>query len=201
MTLLCWKQFSLFFEERGYHCLAPSWPYKNMPIEKLRNHPAQELARLGVTEIVDHYARIIQALDKPPILIGHSFGGLFVQMLLDRGLGKAGVAINPAPPKGVLPLTWSTIKSNAGVLFKWMAWKRIVYLSFEEFQYAFVNTLPLAEQKIAYDTHVVPETGHIFFQAALAPLDSHGAVQVAFHNGERSPLLLIAGAQDHTVPD
>lgn len=152
-----------------------------------------------MTEIVDHYASIIQAQPEPPILIGHSFGGLFVQMLLDRGLGRAGVAIDPAPPKGVLPLEWSVLKSNASVLFKWMAWEQIVYLSFEDFCYAFVNTLTPEAQRAAYDTQVVPESGRIFFQSALAPLDPHSAVKVNFQNPERAPLLLTAGLKDHIV--
>jgi pimeloyl-ACP methyl ester carboxylesterase len=33
---------------------------------------------------------------EPPVLIGHSYGGLFVELLLDRGLGRAGVAMSPA---------------------------------------------------------------------------------------------------------
>lgn len=104
MTPRCWEPFIGYFEQRGYACQAPAWPHKDLPFEELRAHPPAELAGLGVTEIVDHYASLIQAQSEPPILIGHSFGGLFVQMLLDRGLGRAGVAIDPAPPKGVLPL-------------------------------------------------------------------------------------------------
>ncbi len=95
MTPLCWEEMLGFFRGKGYTCLAPTWPHKDMPIEELREHPPQALAGLGVTEIVDHYERIIRGLDEPPILIGHSFGGLFVQMLLDRGVGAAGVALDP----------------------------------------------------------------------------------------------------------
>lgn len=200
MTPLCWEKFIRFFESRGYKCLAPTWPYKDKPFEALRNNPPPELARLGVTEIVDHYEKIIKTQEERPILIGHSFGGLFVQLLLDRGLGAAGVAIDSVPPKGVLPLQWTVLRSIAGVLLKWRAWKRIVYMSFSEFQYALVHTLPLAEQKAAYDRHVVPETGRIFFQAGLAPLDPHNAVRVNFNNADRAPLLLIAGTEDHLVP-
>lgn len=200
MTPRCWEPFIGFFESRGYTCLAPAWPYKDLPIQELRQHPPAELAGLGVTEIVDHYASIIQELPEKPILVGHSFGGLFVQMLLDRGLGRAGVAIDPAPPKGVLPLEWSVLRSNASVLFKWMAWDQIVYLSFEDFCYAFVHTLSPEAQRAAYDTQVVPESGRIFFQDALAALDPHETVKVNFNNNERAPLLLIAGLEDHIVP-
>jgi pimeloyl-ACP methyl ester carboxylesterase len=200
MTPLCWEKFQGFFNQRGYECIAPAWPHKDKPVDELRRNPPAPLEGLGVTEIVDHYARIIQTLPESPILIGHSFGGLFVQILLDRGLGAAGVAIDSAPPKGVLPLEWSALKSNAGVLLKWMAWNKVVTLSFEEFQYAFVHTLPEEEQRAAYERHVVPETGRVFFQAGLALLDPHSAVEVDFNNNRRAPLLLISGAEDHIVP-
>lgn len=199
VTPLCWDKMKGYFEGRGYTCLAPTWPYKDQPIEELRRAPPAALMGLGVAEIVDHYERIIRALDAPPILVGHSFGGLFVQMLLDRGLGTAGVAIDPAPPRGVLPLQWSVLKANAGVLFSWRGWKKIVRMSFSEFRYAFVNTMPPEEQRAAYDQQVVPETGRIFFQAGLALLDPRRATQVNFQNAKRAPLLLIQGAQDHVV--
>ena len=200
MTPLCWENYVAYFEEKGYRCLAPPWPYRDKPIDVLRTHPPTELAGLGVREIVDHYGTFIRALGEPPILIGHSFGGLFVQLLLDRGLGSAGVAIHPAPPRGVIPQQWSAIKENAGVLLQCGAWKKIVHLSFKQFQYAFVNTMGVDAQKQAYERFVVPETGRIFFQAALALMDTQSPVRVDFANRTRSPLLLIAGSADHIVP-
>jgi pimeloyl-ACP methyl ester carboxylesterase len=199
VTPQCWEKMQRYFQARGYTCLAPTWPHKDRPIDELRRTPPPALAGLGVTEIVDHFERIIRGLDKPPILIGHSFGGLFVQMLLDRGLGTAGVAIDPAPPRGVLPVQWSVYKSNAGILFTWRGWKKIVHMSFRQFRYAFVNTMSPAEQRAAYEQHVVPETGRIFFQAGFALLDPRRATRVNFQNATRAPLLLIQGGSDHVV--
>ena len=197
VTPMCWDKFVGFFEGRGYQCLAPAWPYRDRPIEELRRNPPPELRRLGITEIVEHYDKIIRGLDAPPILIGHSYGGLFVQMLLDRDLGAAGVAIDPAPPRGVLPFYPSVFRSNLFILVTPGGWNKVVRQSFKDFQYAFVNMLPEAEQKIAYDTYVVPETGRIFFQTAFALFNS--ASTVNFNNPRRAPLLLIAGGADHVV--
>src|SRR5258708_7495342 len=126
MTPLCWDKFTGFFEAKGYTCLAPAWPYIDKPIDELRKNPPPQLAGLGITEIVDHYAKIIQGQAEPPILIGHSFGGLFVQMLLDSGLGAAGVAIDPAPPKGVRAFYPSAIKALFPVLTTFGGWKKIL---------------------------------------------------------------------------
>src|SRR5439155_3025282 len=102
-----WENFARYFENRNFAVSAPEWPRKQGDVEKLRED-AEKLKGLGLTEIVDHYEEQIRALDEPPILIGHSFGGLIVELLLDRGLGRAGVAISPAPPKGILVLPFST---------------------------------------------------------------------------------------------
>ncbi len=195
MTPLCWERFIPTFEQHGYRCIAPAWPRKDRDVEDLRANPAA-LAGLGVREIVDHYDAIIRELSEPPVLIGHSFGGLFVQQLLDRGLGAAGVAIDAAPPRGVFAAKPSVVKANFGVLSTWQGWSKVVRMSFRQFQYAFVNGLPLAEQRTVYERYVTPETGRIFFQTAI----QSAAVKVNFKNSGRAPLLLIAGERDTIVP-
>ncbi len=198
VTPLCWENFVGYFSGRGYTCLTPAWPYRDRPIAELRRSPAPELGQLGLVEIVDHYDQFIRGLGMPPILIGHSYGGLFVQRLLDRGLGSAGVAIDSAPPKGVLPFYPSVIRANFGVLSTIGGWRKVVRQSFKEFQYAFVNALPEAEQRAAYDRFVVPESGRIFFQSAFALFND--AATVHFGNGRRAPLLMIAGGADRITP-
>ena len=173
VTPSCWDPFVEFFSARGYDCLAPAWPGKDRPVEDIRADPSP-LAGLGVGEIVDHYERVIGALPEPPILVGHSFGGLFVQILLDRGLGAAGVAIDSAPPNGVFALEPTAVRSLASVLLTPFGWRKAVRWSFGAFRYAFVNTLPLDEARATYARHVTPETGRIFFQGALAGIRRGG---------------------------
>ena len=195
----CWDKFTSFFEGKGFTCIAPDWPYKNKPVEELKAHPDPALATLGITEIVDHYDKAIRALSEPPILIGHSFGGLFTQMLLDRGLGAAGISIDSAPPKGVLPHFYpSNFRSNLAVVINPLHSRQVIRQSFRDFQYAFVNTLPEAEQKAIYDRYVIPETGRIFFQVLFSPFNN--ASHVNFNNASRAPLLLISGLADHNLP-
>lgn len=199
VTPRCWDPFVGYFEARGHRCLAPAWPGKDRPIDAIRADPSP-LAGLGIREIVDHYEAIIRSLDEPPILIGHSFGGLFVQILLDRGLGTAGVGIDSAPPRGVFAFEPSAFRSLASVLFTWRGWRKVVRWSLSNFRYAFVHTLPKDDARAAYEAHVTPETGRIFFQGALAGLDRRSPATVNFANASRAPLLLIAGGQDHIIP-
>src|ERR671935_1993947 len=111
MTPLSWEHWVSRYSERGPPVLAPAWPGLDAEPEELRRDPSP-LRGLSITDIVDHYEKIVRGLDQPPIIIGHSFGGLFTQLLLDRGLGAAGVAIGTGPPKGVLMLPPSTLRSG-----------------------------------------------------------------------------------------
>ncbi len=193
----CWDPFRSRFETAGYACIAPPWPYEDRPIAELRASPEPGLARLGIREIVDPYASVAAALPEPPVLVGHSFGGLFVQMLLDRGVGAAGVAIDPAPPRGVLP-TPQAFRASFPVLRAWRGWRRVLTVSFESFRWGFLHDLPEDEQRPVYDAQTIPTPGRIFFQAGFAMFNR--ATAVDFGNGRRPPLLITAGERDRTVP-
>ena len=178
---------------------APEWPRKQGDVEKLRE-TAQASAGLGVQEIVEHYEGLIRDLDQAPVLVGHSYGGLFVELLIDRGLGRAGVAMSPAPPKGILALPFSTLKAGAPALAHPSKWHGVVTLTPEEFTYAFVNTFSEEDAAAAYSRYAVPETGQIFYEAGFANFHLHAPTEVHFTNEDRAPLLIVGASDDHTVP-
>src|SRR5262249_46471578 len=132
LTACSWENYADYFGRRGFDVSAPEWPRKTGDVEEIRE-AADETAGLGVQEIVGHYEQLIRSLDQPPVLIGHSYGGLFVELLLDRGLGRAGVALSPAPPKGILVLPFSTLKSASPALAHPSKWHGVVPLTLEEF--------------------------------------------------------------------
>ena len=200
VTPLCWERMLPFFESKGYRTLAPAWPGKEASVEDQRRDPSPILKGLGIKEIVDHYEGLIRRLPEPPILVGHSFGGLFVQILLDRGVGFAGVAIDSAPPKGVFAFYPTAFRSLGRVLTTWKGWNRILTMPYSDFSYAFLNTVPPADRRAIYDRYVIPETGRIFFQAALSMMYPDSPTRVNFASRVRSPLLLVAGGSDHIVP-
>ena len=150
---------------------------------------------------VDSLAALIQGLDEPPILIGHSAGGVFVQLLLDRGLGAAGVAINSAPTEGVAVLPLTQIKSAFPVLKNPANRHHAVGLTFEQWHYAFTNTFPEEESRALYERYAVPASGSIFWDSALATLrPGHQSTYVNYHNEDRPPLLFVSGEKDHLMP-
>ena len=199
MTPLSWEGWAKRYTERGYRVLAPAWPGMEGEIDQLRRDPSR-LADLSVSRIVDHYERIIEGLDRPPILMGHSFGGLFVQILLDRGLGAAGVAIASAPAKGVLLLPFSTLKVSFPALGNPANLHKVAPLTAEQFHYAFGNNLSEEESRKVYGRYAVPGPDHVLFQAGFANLNPHAETTVDFRNDDRAPLILIAGEKDHVSP-
>jgi pimeloyl-ACP methyl ester carboxylesterase len=194
-----WERFEEFFERRGYAASAPEWPRKEGDVEELRENE-EAIAGLGLSEIVDHYEQLIRGLDASPVLIGHSFGGLIVELLLDRGLGRAGVALSPAPPKGILLLPYSSLKAASPALAHPSRWHGTVPLTLEEFTYGFVNTYSPEEAAAAYERYAVPETGQIFYEAGFANFHLHPPTELHFKNGDRAPLLIVGAEKDHTVP-
>ena len=194
-----WEHYVDYFGKRGFAVSAPEWPRKQGDVEEMRER-AEQSAGLGVEEIVDHYASLLGELAQPPVLIGHSYGGLFVELLLDRGLGRAGVAMSPAPPKGILKLPFSTLKAGSPALAHPSKRHGVVTLTLEEFTYGFVNTFTPEQAQRAYERYAVPETGQIFYEAGFANFHLHPPTEVHFKNEERAPLLIVGAGEDHTVP-
>ncbi len=199
MTALSWENWVKRYTDRGFRVVAKSWPGMDIDINELRRNSAP-IARLGITEIVDHYERVIRELDSPPIIIGHSFGGLITQILVDRGLGAAGVAIAPAPVKGIIFLPFSTLRVSFPALSNPANNHRALPLSPEQFHYAFTNNLSEEESLTVYNRYAVPGPDHVLFQAAFANFNPHAASAVDFQNNDRAPLLLISGGVDHVSP-
>jgi pimeloyl-ACP methyl ester carboxylesterase len=199
LTALSWEHWIERFRSRGYRVLAPSWPGMDVEIEQLRRDPSA-IAGLGITEIVDHYDRIIRELERPPIIIGHSLGGLSAQILLDRGLGAAGVAIDPAPVKGVLKLPFSMLRGTFPALRNPANRHKAVALTPKQFHYVFTNTLDEREAATVYARYSVPGPGRTVFQLTFANFARHAVTRVDLENDKRAPLLLIAGGKDRVFP-
>lgn len=193
-----WEHWQARYEARGYTVIARSWPGMD-DLDALRADPSG-VEELGIGEIVDHYAGIVSGLDRPPIIMGHSFGGAFTEILLDRGLGAAGVAIDAAAVKGITKLPLSTLRSAWPALKNPANRHRTVMLAPDEFHYAFTNTLSEDESAQVYERYAAPGPGRVLFQGALANFNPRSPAKVDFGNADRAPLLLISGGDDHVVP-
>jgi len=199
LTPRSWEGWIDRYQKAGYNVLAPSWPGLEGEVEAIRKEPSA-LKGLKLKTVVDHYERIIRKLDAPPIIMGHSFGGLIVQMLVDRGLGSAGVVIDSAQSAGVPVLPLSTIWATITVLGNPFTFNGTSSLSPKKFNYAFTNELNEVESKKVYDRYQIPGSNRILWDGALSLLNPNASSKVNYANNNRAPLLFIAGGNDHLVP-
>ena len=198
MTPLSWEYWANHYTERGYSVYAPSWPGMERDVRALRRAP-ESYADIGFKQIVDHYEKLVIDLEHAPILIGHSFGGLVVQALLDRGLGCCGVAIASAPIKGIWTLPYSTMRVVTPQLLT-MHNHRCAALTPAQFHYAFMNTSSREESFLTYQRYAVPGPDRVLLQTELANFNPFAETMVNTRRNNRAPLLLIAGSKDHLIP-
>jgi non-heme chloroperoxidase len=194
-----WDRWVTLFEEAGYVGLTPGWPDDPDTVAEAREHP-EVLAGKGIGEIADYEEAIIRRLDRKPVIIGHSFGGLLTMILAGRGLAAASVAISPAPFRGVLPLPIAALRTASVALRNPANWNRAVPLTYEQFRYSFANAVGEEEAKELYLGYSVPGAGEPLFQAASANLNPWSEAKVDSTNPERGPMLIVSADSDHTVP-
>jgi pimeloyl-ACP methyl ester carboxylesterase len=194
-----WGPWVEFFGDAGYAPSAPGWPGTPGAVEAARQSP-EAVAGTGIDDVVDHYANVIGALPAPPIVIGHSFGGLIAQRLLGAGRAVAAVAIDPAPIKGVLYLPPSALKVSGVVLRNPANRNRAISLTPGQFRYGFANAVSDNEASQLYERWTIPSPGRPLFEAATANFQPHSPAKVDRRRTDRGPLLVTAGGRDHTVP-
>ncbi|HXA02361.1 MAG TPA: alpha/beta hydrolase [Cytophagaceae bacterium] len=191
----CWDEWRKYFEAQGYNTTAPPWPYKNASAKELRNRQPNDtsLASLTLDELINHYAAIVKSFPEKPIVVGHSLGGLITQVLVNRDLVAAGVAIHSVPPKGVFPYEFSFLKAGWKSLGLFTPIRKTYLMSFKDWQYAFVNGMSLEDQRAAYEKYTIPESKSV----ARGGLSS--AAKVDFDK-PHPPLLLTSGSMDTIIP-
>jgi pimeloyl-ACP methyl ester carboxylesterase len=194
-----WDNWVGVFEQAGYAGVTPIWPDDPETVEEARANP-EALANKTLGQVADHTADVIGRLDARPAVLGHSTGGLLAQMIADRGLSAATVAIDPGPFRGVLPLPVSALRAAFPVLKNPRNRRRAITLTRDEFKYGWANALDDDETKELYDTYHVAGAGVALMQMANANLNPRTDARVDPGNPNRGPLLVIDGEKDHTVP-
>ena len=153
VTPRSWEHWITHYEAKGFTVLAPAYPGFDVEVEAINaDHSIVEALTVGA--IVERYEGVIAALDSPPILIGHSAGGAFTQVLLDHGFGACGVALNSAPTEGVRVLPLSQLKSTFPAFKNPANRHRAVPLDYEHWQYAFTNTF--SDERVARALRALP---------------------------------------------
>ena len=194
-----WARWADLFAQAGYAPLTPDWPDDPETVEQARAEP-EVVANKTLEQVADHTTEIITALDRKPVVMGHSTGGLLAQMLAGRGLAAATVAIDPGVFRGVLPLPAPVLKGIGPFLVNPRNRGRAITLTFAQFKYSWANALDEKEAKELYEAFHVAGSGIALVQMGNANLNPRTEAKVNTKNPDRGPLLIIDGAKDHTVP-
>jgi pimeloyl-ACP methyl ester carboxylesterase len=195
----CWREWRWLFESEGFAAVLPGWPGEVPTFEAARADPAA-LADLSIADITRHCADVIARLERLPVLIGHSLGGLVVQQLAARGLAAAAVAVSPAPHRGVLPLPLSSLRATWPALRDPRQRRQTVVLSPAEFRYAFANALRPDDAERVYAEQAVAAPARPLFELALANLNPATPARVDVRAPQRGPLLVVSGERDRVIP-
>jgi pimeloyl-ACP methyl ester carboxylesterase len=200
MTPRSWEHWKERYERRGHRVVTPAYPGFEVEVEALRADTTP-IADASIPDTIAHLEAVIRELDQPPFVMGHSFGGLLVQLLLDRGLGAAGVAIDSAPPEGIHRVPLAQIRTLFPAFENPANRHRAVPFTPKQFRYAFTNTLTEEESAKVYQRYHVAAPGRWIWDPFLANVQpGRHDTWVNFHNDDRAPLLLIAGGTDHVMP-
>ena len=200
VTPRSWENWIAHYEAKGYTVIAPPYPGFEVEVEAL-NEDDTPIVEARVPAIVENFENAIKELDSDPIIIGHSAGGAFTQVLLDHGYGAAGVALNSAPTEGVRIVPPSQAKSTWPVLKNPANHHKAVGFTFEQWNYAFTNGMPEDQAHELYERYAIPASGRILFDSVTAnfipgPQDT----AVNYKNDDRAPLLFVSGSEDHIMP-
>jgi len=187
-----WEPWKKYFEANGYTCYAPAFPFHEGEPGNLRKNIDSKLGMLTFNQVIDNLATFIDKLPEKPILIGHSIGGLAVQKLLGMNKGVAAIAIDPAPPQGIMSFKWSFLRANLPTISPFKG-NSVCLPTVKWFHYAFCNTMTMAETMIEYDKFVVPESRNI----PRSTTKTDGKIDF---KRPHAPLLIIAGEKDHIIP-
>jgi pimeloyl-ACP methyl ester carboxylesterase len=200
VTPRSWEGWATYYEDKGFTVVTPAYPGFEVEVEALNADPTP-IVDLRVPAIIEHLEAVVGALDSPPIIMGHSAGGAFTQILLDHGFGAAGVAINSAPTEGVKVVPATQIKATFPALKNPANHHKAVGYTLEQWTYAFTNTFSPEQSKATFERYHVPASGRILWDSVLANLEpGHQGTWVDYHNDSRAPLLFISGTDDNLMP-
>lgn len=194
-----WEPWQEYFAAQGHQAFAPKWPGEHDTPEETRLNAADQ-AGFGIDELTAHFAEYLEQFDTPPVVVGHSFGGLIAQKLLSQNKAAAAIAIDPAPIKGVKPLPLAQLRSAFPVLGNPLNKGRAKGLTEAQWRFGFGNALTPEESNELWSKWAIPSPGKPLFEAATANFSKNSPAAVDTGNTTRGPLLITGGTVDHTVP-
>ncbi|GAA2022346.1 alpha/beta fold hydrolase [Catenulispora yoronensis] len=195
LHMSCWEGWAERFTAHGYAVSVPNWPGEARDVLRARRDPGP-MRGLGLAELSAHFARLVGRMERPPVVIGHSVGGLIAQQLVGAGLAEAAVAVAPQPGVVSRPSLaaqiWGVPEGHEG----------FVPLARAQFRHTVANAVGEEEAGRLYDRYALPAPQRLVADLMeLAEADPGSRLGLNTENARRGPLLLVSGQEDRLVPD
>ena len=187
-----WEKWEQYFTQKGYKCLAPAWPLHEGIPTQLRNCPPPGLGDLHLQTIVDKMEAIVREQPEKPIVIGHSVGGLIVQLLAQKNLIAAGVAIDSVAPNKMLAFDWGFMKNSALIANPFKGNEPFL-MDAETFHKSFCNAMTMEETAVAYKETATHDSRNVLRDC----MGEDGEIDLDLPH---VPLLFIGGEADEIIP-
>jgi len=186
------------FEQYGYRVYSPRLPFHFSKAELNDKAKQNALAQASINDYVESLLSFINTLDAPPILVGHSMGGLLAQLVAARTAVNKMVLISSASPAGINSWSWSVIRTFGHNLFKFPLYKKTTHLLLKNVKYGIANT---QSSQVQHDIlrKATFESGRASMEIGMWFLFRHPPT---FVNAKdiHCPILLVCGAQDRITP-
>ncbi|MDX1587356.1 MAG: alpha/beta hydrolase [Oleiphilaceae bacterium] len=185
------------FEQQGYRVHTPALPFHRSRGDM--DATAQEgLKKSGVAHYVAAVEELVNGLTQPPVLIGHSMGGLIAQLVAQKVAVERLVLLSSAAPAGINAWCWSAIRTLGHNLFKFPLWTSLTDLRPANIRYGIANTQTPELQDRIYQQSTY-ESGLASFQIAMWFLFSKPHTRLD-PQAILCPVLLMGGVEDRITP-
>lgn len=190
-----WANWQAMLESAGYRCHALRLPGHRADADR---STLETLGRTGLRDYVAAARAVVESLPTPPIVIGHSLGGLITQILAAEVPLSAAVLLCPAAPAAVFPLRPISLPGLIRSFSRPGLWHKPFRLAPAEAAYLIFNAIPQAQRGPLID-ELVHESGRVAYEVAFGRLNLRRTNTVC-KDAITCPMLAIAGQLDHIVP-
>ena len=190
----CFADIMPTLTERGWSCQAPDLPFH---VPGPARAPDPQLAKQSIADYTRDMAAFVARLPEPPVIVGHSMGGLIGQQLAAQGLARALVLLAPAAPWGVLPSTQAEMTLAKGLMRASPFWDKALNPSFEVAKGDSLASLDPPAQRRIFDMFSA-ESGLALFELFFWMFDDQRTTAVDAAK-VKCPVLVVSGSDDKVI--
>lgn len=176
------------FEAAGFETHAPNLPHHE------RGADLEALAQTGLRDYANAIVQYGKTLRAPPVLVGHSLGGLVVQLAAMHMPVAGLVLLAPSAPWGVPPTTLDEHSNHFGLSLLGDYWRRPVPPDYRVARATTLDRLSRDDARHAF-ARFVPESGRVIRETMQWWMDHSTASQAPVYRIS-APVLGLAGGRD-----